>query len=76
MIEIELIIVEPIMLELGIAPSTYIGTAQAGPQGLPGPPGSGDFWETETEGTIKPANGKTIDATHLTGELFGGLFQP
>ncbi|MBK6284974.1 MAG: hypothetical protein IPF54_22140 [Draconibacterium sp.] len=35
-IEIEIIIVEPIQLELDIAPSIFIGTAQAGPQGLPG----------------------------------------
>jgi len=35
-IEIELVIVEPVMLELDVAPSTYIGTAQAGPTGPAG----------------------------------------
>ena len=39
-IEIELIIVEPVELLLGIAPSTFIGTAQAGPTGPPGPIGN------------------------------------
>lgn len=35
-IQIELVIVEPISLELGLAPSTFIGTSQAGPQGPSG----------------------------------------
>ena len=38
-IELELVIVEPILLELDIAPAMYIGTAQAGPTGPPGPIG-------------------------------------
>jgi hypothetical protein len=38
-IEIELIIVEPVMLELQTAPVYSIGTAQAGPQGEKGEPG-------------------------------------
>lgn len=41
--EIELVIVEPILLELGLAPVTYIGTAQAGPTGPQGLPFSGTF---------------------------------
>jgi hypothetical protein len=58
-IEIELVIVEPIELELGVAPSTYIGTSQAGPQGEQGPPGETlgiDWGPKQTgvdEGTLK-----------------------
>ena len=39
-IEIELVIVEPVELNLDIAPSTFIGTAQAGPTGPAGPIGN------------------------------------
>ena len=39
-IEIELVIVEPVELVLDVAPSTFIGTAQAGPTGPTGPIGN------------------------------------
>ena len=37
-IAIDVIVVEPVLLELNIAPVTYIGTAQAGPRGEKGDP--------------------------------------
>ena len=39
-VEIELVIVEPVELVLDVAPSTFIGTAQAGPTGPTGPIGN------------------------------------
>ena len=39
-IEIEIVIVEPVELELNVAPSIFIGTAQAGPTGPTGPVGN------------------------------------
>jgi hypothetical protein len=48
---------------------------EVGPQGLPGP--SGDtLWEADTLTTIKPKDAKQVNAEHLTGVIFGGLFQP
>lgn len=35
-VKISLVVVEPVKLRLGVAPSLFIGTAQAGPQGPPG----------------------------------------
>jgi hypothetical protein len=35
-IEIQLVIVEPVLLSLGVAPVYIIGAEQAGPQGIPG----------------------------------------
>lgn len=34
------------------------------------------LWEAETATTIRPMESKKVDAMHLTGEVFGGLFQP
>lgn len=40
---------------------------------------SGDVdqkWEDDTSTTIKPRYSKTVDGAYISGELFGGLFQP
>ena len=33
-------------------------------------------WEDDTSTTIKPRDSKTVDGAYISGELFGGLFQP
>lgn len=33
-------------------------------------------WEDDTLTTIKPVDNKTVDGAYISGELFGGLFQP
>lgn len=66
-------VVDPILLNVDVEPVQYIGTAQTGPQGIPG---DGGFWTTDAATTIKPLDSKTVDASHLSGTLYGGLFQP
>lgn len=34
------------------------------------------LWETATGTTIKPILNNTVDAIYLSGEIYGGLFQP
>lgn len=36
----------------------------------------GTLWEADGSTTIKPIYSKTVDASNLSGELYGGLFQP
>jgi len=34
------------------------------------------MWEADGLTTIKPMDGKTVDASHISGEVDGGIFQP
>jgi hypothetical protein len=34
------------------------------------------LWEIDGATTIKPIDAKTVDAQYITGEFYGGLFQP
>lgn len=43
--------------------------------GLKGDTGD-DLWEADGITKIKPLNAKTVDGSHISGEIYGGLFQP
>jgi hypothetical protein len=38
--------------------------------------GGSTLWQADGETKIKPLDDKLVDATHLTGEISGGLFHP
>ena len=59
----DLLIVEPVLLEIGEQPSAYIGTAQAGPTGPKGPPGDSNIPEASqtTRGLIKIASDSAVE---------------
>lgn len=54
-----------------------IGANQSGIGiGPKGEDGDANVWEDDTLTTIKPVDGKTINATYISGLLDGGIFQP
>jgi len=63
-IQIQLTVVEPVELLLDTAPVYYIGTSQAGPQGLPGEMqiGSGAKYSSTDAGTL---NQLSLDDDYL-----------
>lgn len=51
---------------------SFKGIGSDGAQGIPGE----TLWESDEATTIKPIDAKTVDASHLSGVIYGGLFQP
>ncbi len=60
---IDLVIVEPVYLEIGEQPVAWIGTAQAGPTGPQGPPGDSNIPDATqtTRGLIKIASDTAVE---------------
>lgn len=75
---IELVIVEPILLELQTEPVYSIGTAQAGPQGIQGLPGSSVIPDASesTKGLIMLASqGEVTTGTNLAKAVVPGTLK-
>lgn len=60
---IDLLVVEPVFLEIGEEPVAFIGTAQAGPTGPQGPPGDSNIPDASqtTRGLIKIASDAAVE---------------
>jgi hypothetical protein len=84
MIELELNITAPIEIELDVKgaievrPVTRLVATEADPlfmAWLAGDPRLSN-WEVDGANGLKPKDGRTVDGDHISGTIYGGLFQP